>query len=293
MTVCIGHAEPVDVPAANDEPNPTGNSQPPHKPKTFQLNYYHCDQIGAPQELTNEQGRIVWAAQYKVWGETAPLEFLKTGTDDAAVFSSRSRPLGLAKTSDAQALNLIEQPLRFQGQYFDAETGLHYNRFRYYDPVVGRFIHQDPIGLHGGMNLFRYAVNPLGWIDVLGLTPGKTTDGKGNCVPLDKFGIPDGSFEPKPGTGKYQRQYSMGPTAKQTASVQGKACVVCGTSAPNMIADHIDALVVEHFRNGTNDQATQTCVTAVQPHCPKCSPKQGQKASLFSRLMKKKLGIKK
>jgi RHS repeat-associated protein len=162
-------AELIEAPAANDEPKPTGNNQPPQKLKTFQLYYYHCDQIGAPQELTNEQGRIVWAAQYKVWGETQPLEFLKTGTDDAAVFSSHSRPLGLAKTSDAQVLNLIDQPLRFQGQYFDQETGLHYNRFRYYDPVVGRFIHQDPIGLEGGTNNLIFAPNSTAWIDPLGL----------------------------------------------------------------------------------------------------------------------------
>jgi RHS repeat-associated protein len=48
---------------------------------------------------------------------------------------------------------LIEQPFRFQGQQFDEETGLHYNRFRYYDPVVGRFASQDPIGLVGSTNL--------------------------------------------------------------------------------------------------------------------------------------------
>ncbi|MFD1840560.1 RHS repeat-associated core domain-containing protein, partial [Paracidovorax cattleyae] len=47
---------------------------------------------------------------------------------------------------DVQALSFVEQPLRFQGQYFDGETGLHYDRFRYYDPVTGRFVHQDPIG---------------------------------------------------------------------------------------------------------------------------------------------------
>ena len=113
----------------------------------------------------------MWAASYKVWGETQPLECLKTGTDGAsvAVFSSNSRPLGLAQASDAQALNLVEQPLRFQGQYFDQETGLHYNRFRYYDPVTGRFVHQDPIGLVGGTNSFIFAPNSTAWIDPLGL----------------------------------------------------------------------------------------------------------------------------
>lgn len=50
--------------------------------------------------------------------------------------------------------------MRFQGQYFDAETGLHYNQRRYYDPDVGRFTTQDPIGLAGGFNPYRYVANP-------------------------------------------------------------------------------------------------------------------------------------
>jgi RHS repeat-associated protein len=65
----------------------------------------------------------------------------------------------------------VHQPVRFQGQYFDAETGLHYNRFRYYDPDVGRFVSQDPIGLAGGDNLYAYAPNPSGWVDPFGLSP--------------------------------------------------------------------------------------------------------------------------
>jgi RHS repeat-associated protein len=64
---------------------------------------------------------------------------------------------------------VLEQPFRFQGQQFDEETGLHYNRHRYYDPGVGRFVSQDPIGLLGGSNLFAYAPNPLGWVDPFGL----------------------------------------------------------------------------------------------------------------------------
>ena len=60
-------------------------------------------------------------------------------------------------------------PLRFQGQYCDAETGLHYNRHRYYDPQLGRFTTQDPISLAGGINLYQYAPNPVGWVDPLGL----------------------------------------------------------------------------------------------------------------------------
>ncbi|VAW62671.1 Rhs-family protein [hydrothermal vent metagenome] len=65
--------------------------------------------------------------------------------------------------------NQIENNLRFQGQYFDSETGLHYNRFRYYDPNCGRFINQDPIGLAGGNNNYLYVPNPTGWVDPFGL----------------------------------------------------------------------------------------------------------------------------
>jgi RHS repeat-associated protein len=65
---------------------------------------------------------------------------------------------------------LSENNLRFQGQYFDEETGLHYNRHRYYNPSSGQFISQDPIGLLGGVNGYQYAPNPVGWVDPFGLT---------------------------------------------------------------------------------------------------------------------------
>ncbi|WNY82997.1 RHS repeat-associated core domain-containing protein [Cronobacter dublinensis] len=64
------------------------------------------------------------------------------------------------------------EPLRYQGHGFDAETGLHSNCFRYYDPDAGRFISQDPqepTGLAGGINLYQYALNPLVWVAPLGV----------------------------------------------------------------------------------------------------------------------------
>ena len=120
------------------------------------LYYLHTDQIGTPLEVTSAQGDLVWQARYKAWGEVERFE-----------------------------VQSIEQPLRFQGQYFDAETGLHYNTFRYYDPGVGRFTTQDPIGLLGGDNLYQYAVNPTGWVDPLGLNakpslPKRTIASSGN-----------------------------------------------------------------------------------------------------------------
>ncbi|MBC3339058.1 type IV secretion protein Rhs, partial [Pseudomonas proteolytica] len=60
-------------------------------------------------------------------------------------------------------------PLRFQGQYYDRESGLHYNRHRYYNPDNGRYLTPDPVKLAGGVNGYLYAPNPTGWVDPLGL----------------------------------------------------------------------------------------------------------------------------
>ncbi len=64
----------------------------------------------------------------------------------------------------------ITQPIRFQGQWADEETGLYYNRHRYYDPDMGRYITSDPIGLAGGLNEYGYVINPSKLVDPLGLS---------------------------------------------------------------------------------------------------------------------------
>jgi len=103
--------------------------------------HYHLDHLGTPRELTDDQGKIVWKVRYKTYGNVAVKE-----------------------------VEEVENNLRFQGQYFDEETGLHYNRFRYYNPNTGQFITQDPIGLLGGVNNYQYAPNPVGWVDPFGLS---------------------------------------------------------------------------------------------------------------------------
>lgn len=108
------------------------------------LYYFHTNLAGLPEQLTDEQGQSVWHSDYQAWGN--------------------SREEWHAPGQNRQ------QNLRFQGQYLDRETGLHYNTFRFYDPDIGRFTQQDPIGLAGGSNPYLYGPNALAWVDPLGLT---------------------------------------------------------------------------------------------------------------------------
>ena len=106
-----------------------------------ETNYFHCDQIGIPREMTDKDGNLVWFGDYYGWGK------LKSETNISGT---------------------AHQPFRLQNQYADCETGLHYNFFRYYEPDAGPFVNQDPIGLLGGSNLYRFAPNAQGWTDLSG-----------------------------------------------------------------------------------------------------------------------------
>lgn len=101
--------------------------------------FYENDPNGAPVRLHDASGKVVWEARY---GPTGGVECIGQS---------------------------VVQPLRLQGQYFDEESNLHYNRHRYYDPDTGYFISQDPIGLEGGGNPYEFAPNVFGWIDPWGL----------------------------------------------------------------------------------------------------------------------------
>jgi RHS repeat-associated protein len=99
------------------------------------------DHLGTPTEMYDEMGRVAWRMQLDVFG---------VGKADVA---------------------LQQCPWRWQGQYEDEETGLYYNRFRYYDAQTGRYISPDPVGLLGGLNRYEYCHDPLIYVDPLGLTP--------------------------------------------------------------------------------------------------------------------------
>ncbi len=101
------------------------------------------DLVGSPAELVGEDGTIAWRRRATLWG--LPLDAPPAGGPDC--------------------------PLRFPGQYFDAETGLHYNVERYYEPETAGYLTPDPLGLEPAPNNYRYVDNPLTWADPLGLAP--------------------------------------------------------------------------------------------------------------------------
>jgi RHS repeat-associated protein len=105
------------------------NGQPLAKIEGDDIYYYHNDHLGTSMVMTDSSAAKVWEGEYLPFGE--PLTVTGTVTNN----------------------------LRFPGQYFDSETELHYNYFRDYNPVVGRYVEADPIGLDGGINLYTYVKN--------------------------------------------------------------------------------------------------------------------------------------
>lgn len=109
-------------------------------PKSGRCFFILADQRGCPIRVEDAAGQVVWQAVIDPYG-----------------------------TAHVQSGACVEMPLRFPGHYFDAETGLHDNRFRSYSPELGRYLQSDPAGLAGGINLYAYPSNPLTDVDVLGL----------------------------------------------------------------------------------------------------------------------------
>jgi RHS repeat-associated protein len=118
------------------------------------VRFVFADQRGAPVLVEDAKGNVLWEA--------------------------RLSPSGAATIT---ALSGLAQNVRFPGHYFDASTGLHYNRFRYYDPLLGRYIQSDPIGIGGGVNVYSYPLNPLVRVDVRGHCGGDGSDCDTPCPP--------------------------------------------------------------------------------------------------------------
>jgi RHS repeat-associated protein len=135
------------------------------------LYYIHANHLGAPVAMTDAGRAVVWRAEYDPFGRATV-------------------------TSAGPTLNL-----RLPGQYFDAETGLHYNMARHYDPGTGRYLQSDPIGLQGGINTYVYVENnPMNFVDPLGLF-GSNSEGGMSCLTChlrDWFDPPPVPTKPEP-----------------------------------------------------------------------------------------------
>ena len=117
-----------------------------HKTWTKATNYAVCQPNGQPLALFNPQGKRTWRkAPSSLWG------------------------LPLLESWESKQAEPLNPNLLFAGQYFDQESGLAYNRFRYYDPQSGNYLASDPIGLNGGETPYAYVHNPMGWVDPFGL----------------------------------------------------------------------------------------------------------------------------
>jgi RHS repeat-associated protein len=101
------------------------------------------DYLGTPEAMYRDDGEAVWTCELNSYGKVRNFE-------------------GQYKT---------DCPFRYQGQYEDEETGLYYNRFRYYSPEEGLYLSQDPIGIDGGYNLYSFVNDVNSWVDIYGLTP--------------------------------------------------------------------------------------------------------------------------
>ncbi|EFM9256047.1 RHS repeat protein, partial [Escherichia coli] len=105
------------------------------------IHLYHCDHRGLPLALVSTEGATEWCAEYDEWGNLL----------------NEENP------------HQLQQLIRLPGQQYDEESGLYYNRHRYYDPLQGRYITQDPIGLKGGWNFYQYPLDPVINVDPQGL----------------------------------------------------------------------------------------------------------------------------
>ena len=129
------------------KPNSTWTTDPVFMKEGGNHYFYHNDHLGTPQKMTTVSGAVAWSATYDAFGKA---------------------------TVDAGAT--VANNLRFPGQYNDQETGLHYNYFRDYSPIIGRYIEEDPVGLRGGIDLYAYVSNrPIILLDPWGLWTYPTT----------------------------------------------------------------------------------------------------------------------
>ena len=179
------------------KPQSTYGTSPLYTKTSTGYAYYQLDHLGTPQQLVNKSGLVVWKAKALAFGDTTV------------------------------EVSTVTNNLRFPGQYFDEETGTHYNYFRDYDSSTGRYVQSDPIGLDGGLNSYVYVYNnPLIWTDSLGL------DGRANN-PWNQYQKDHPGNTPSQNSGPYRQDQNNRMGA-------GNAIPVNPTSPISIITDGAD-----------------------------------------------------
>ena len=198
-------------------------------PATGSLYFYLNARLSTPVMMTDESNTLVWEAMYRPFGEAT-----------------------------VNPHSTVVNNLRFPGQYYDEETGLHYNYHRYYDPRTGRYLRPDPIGLEGGINLFTYVSNnPVNKTDPKGLWSVRisfykgyggsvvfgTEGGKSFVIAGGGVGLGGGiSYDPMGGFPRGDREIALSPEA-----FIGPTAGIGGVVGPL-------ALGVEGYAGGSIDQ---------------------------------------
>ena len=225
-----------------------------------ELLFIQADHLGTPRVILDQQNRVNWR-----WDHADP--FGASAVDESFSQNGASPPVQRLRSN-----------LRFPGQYYDVETGLHYNYYRDYEPQTGRYVQSDPIGLRGGINTYAYVGgNPTSFLDSHGLvliSPFSAEDialggggGGGAGFSGGTIGRPVAPAI-KPGS-------AGGPTAGQRfpqgvidaakAENPGAICVYCRRPAAAPQVDH--AIARARGGNATIDNA--------QLACPHCNPSKG------------------
>ena len=208
----------------HDDPVPIG-----HREERGWVHYLN-DVNGIPEEIVDGSGRSLGKLARTPWGRTR------------------------------QAAGTITTPFRHPGQVEDAETGLHYNRYRHYDPDAGRFISPDPLGIDGNLNLYEFAPNPIGWADPMGWQHTMNFNSNDNGFP------PAGNHVGGGVPNAYQSGYAAG-----------------GPPCPPWLANQANAHTEQKFAhdlmarnaqvgpsNGQNLTGNTYNLSGVLPPCPTC-----------------------
>ena len=147
--------------------------------------HYLNDAQDRPELLLSGTGELLADLRPTVWGDVAPVSPAPAAAQGLAPSAAQGPAPAAART-----------PIRYPGQYADDETGLSYNRYRYYDPETGRYISPDPLSLEGGLRPFTYARNsPLREIDPTGLVTNVVTGSAGTSTGVSNTLLPEGSQE--------------------------------------------------------------------------------------------------